>query len=527
MRILFWVFMFISLGVGDSLANNIIAFSKIEKVIVFKNAALIKRSSNLNLNKGENLFIFSGLPFNMQDNSLQIDVNNKDVKILEVKVDKTYFLEDREEHIKKIKSKIKELSKNMRLFESEIEYLVAYNDFLRRKVNFSFSDKNSLKDWKSYVQFIDKDLKENYRKISEIKGNLLELKEEKERLEKELANLGGQKQEQKKLTVRLKSLKAAKVKLSFSYLVGNSGWEPVYDIYVNTLKNSLVIDYYAQVFQNTGEDWKEVNLEISTSRPIYSKPQELSSWYVDIAHPREPVFYKSARVPSDLNQEMLAAAKENTLSVKEDAFSFTFTLPEKVNIPSDRQKHRIFLASKSAEQVKDFLSYQAIPKMSSYVYLTATLSNPFPFPLLTGKLNVYLDRKFVGTENLIKSLIPKENRQIFLGIDESISIKRNQIKKFTEYSGLVSKVEKVHFEYEIEIKNGKNRVVKLKVKDNYPISLNEEIKVKLLKPTTKEASIDKKGIITWNVELKPKEVKKLALSFIVEYPKGKPIIGLD
>lgn len=523
MKILFWFFMFITLGIGNSLADSIPAFSKIEKVIVFENAALIKRSASFTLNKGENVFVFSGLPSLMQDNSLQVSIGNKNIKILEVKIDTTYILKNSEEHIKDIKNKIKKLTKEIRFLEGEIEYLIVYSDFLRK----SFSDKSNLKDWKSYVQFVNKGLKENYRKVSEFKGKLLELKEEKENLEKELANLGGQKQEQKKITLYLKALKATKAKLEFSYLVSSSGWRPVYDVAVDTEKSSLIIDCYAQVFQNTGEDWKDVSLEISTSRPIYGKPQELSVWYVDIAQARRPVLYKSPGISADLNKEVLAVAETKALSVKENAFSFSFLLPDKVSIPSDRQKHRIFLTSKSITETKKLLIYEAIPKVSPYVYLTANLSNPFSFPLLIGKVNIYLDGRFVGTDNISKTLIPKEVRQIFLGIDESIRVKRNRIKKFTEYAGVVSKVIRVHFEYEIEIKNGKNKLVELKVKDNYPISLNEKVKVKFLKPTAKEASISKKGIITWNLKLKPKEIKKLTLSFTVEYPKDESIIGLE
>ncbi|MCX8084222.1 MAG: DUF4139 domain-containing protein [Calditerrivibrio sp.] len=43
--------------------------------------------------------------------------------------------------------------------------------------------------------------------------------------------------------------------------------------------------------------------------------------------------------------------------------------------------------------------------------------------------------------------------------------------------GIVSKTEKIVYEYEITMKNGKTKDINLVVKDNCPVSLNERIKV--------------------------------------------------
>lgn len=89
------------------------------------------------------------------------------------------------------------------------------------------------------------------------------------------------------------------------------------------------------------------------------------------------------------------------------------------------------------------------------------------------------------------------------------------------------KTEKLLYEYEITIKNGKSRAVNITVKDNYPISQNEQIKTFLEQPSEKEAEISKDGIITWKLDMAPKETKKLTQRFSIEYPKGLRITGKE
>ncbi|MCX7914336.1 MAG: DUF4139 domain-containing protein, partial [Thermodesulfovibrionales bacterium] len=224
-----------------------------------------------------------------------------------------------------------------------------------------------------------------------------------------------------------------------------------------------------------------------------------------------------------------APEEEELPELKEGLTSFSFTLKDPVTIPSDNQSHRVFLTSKIVDkaQKEGLLNYHAIPKLSQYVYLNSVFPNPFDFPIFMGKLNVYLDGRFVSSEQLNKTYTPNEDMLIPLGIDESIKIERKRVKKFTEYTGIVSKTEKIVYEYEITIKNGKTRDIALVVKDNYPVSLNEQIKVQLEAPSEKEAEISKDGIITWKIKIEPKATKKLTLKFNIEYPKGLRISGVE
>ena len=69
--------------------------------------------------------------------------------------------------------------------------------------------------------------------------------------------------------------------LIFTYYISSAGWEPLYDFRVDDITRPLSIDYNANVFQSSGEDWKNVKITLSTSNPSLSgEVPELNTWYL-------------------------------------------------------------------------------------------------------------------------------------------------------------------------------------------------------------------------------------------------------
>lgn len=66
---------------------------------------------------------------------------------------------------------------------------------------------------------------------------------------------------------------------SLSYIVPNARWYPSYDLRVKSIDQPLVIDYKANVTQQTGEDWTDVKLKLSTGDPSESSQKPVvSTW---------------------------------------------------------------------------------------------------------------------------------------------------------------------------------------------------------------------------------------------------------
>jgi uncharacterized protein (TIGR02231 family) len=243
-----------------------------------------------------------------------------------------------------------------------------------------------------------------------------------------------------------------------------------------------------------------------------------------------PVYRKAARA---VQAEMMAmAAAPDAVDagtapmpqMKTEATSFSFLLPGKLTIPSDNQLHRVNIAALST---KARLEDSAVPKISGRAYLTAYFKNPFLFVSSSGVMNVFLDGRFVSAALVARQVLPEGDMEISCGVDEGVKVERKLLKKFTEYSGMLSQGIDVLYEFATTVVNGKSREIALTLNDHFPVSRNEKIKVLTESPTKEEAAIAEDGMISWRLILKPGETKTLKTKFSVAYPKGTTVRGLE
>ena len=105
-----------------------------------------------------------------------------------------------------------------------------------------------------------------------------------------------------------------------------------------------------------------------------------------------------------------------------------------------------------------------------------------------------------------------------------MAVKRSLVK---EQSSLKTsgKDAKQVFTYEILVKNNKVSDVNLLLKDQFPLSTIKEVEVKLEDEGAAMINTET-GVLTWKIDLKPGESKKVRFSYSVKYPKDKKIVNL-
>lgn len=507
--------------------------AKIRNVVVFTESAMIKKEVRFHVKKGENTARISGLTPYLVDQSVQVSIEGKSaVKISEVKVQETYLQKAPQEKILKLQAKLDSINELIKTGSNEISVIASSSEFLKKVIPFSQNQKVTQSEVEAHAKFLEKSLAGNYERSAGTEVKLRKLQEEKGLIENEMKDMRSS-DKSKNIEIALVSPDDNKeINLVFSYVVNNAGWAPLYEVRADSNAAKINMNYFATIKQATGEDWTAVNVEISTAKPYNSKaPSDLTAWLVDVYQPEHydrPYMQlermsKSAMSMEDRGAEQDELSFQET-QVKSETTSFSFIIPQKVTIPSDYQSHRVLIASSDKEAE---FSYYAIPKLSKFAFLKANFKNPFSFPLLAGKMNVFLDNRLVSASSSGKTISPDEDIKLSLGIDEGIRIERKLQKKFTEYAGVISKETKVNYEYSHEILNAKDKEITITINDNFPVSQNEKIKVELEAPKKNEAEISAEGIITWKVKLSPGEKKNLALKFRVEYPKELNVTGLE
>jgi len=503
--------------------EEIVPKFKISSVIVYPDQGFITKVSSFKVRRGENIVKIFKLTPMLVDASVQVEIaKGTGVKILDVKVVET-FLEGAEvEKVKKLRVKLDSLNKLLSEKGGEVEVITGKIEQLKKLS--PPGQRFTIQEVESYFKFYERMLAENIKGRIELQGEIEKLNEEKKKVEEELNRLSSLKERSKTIEIYLMSEREEQIGLKVSYLVGGTGWVPGYEIRASSLDSKVDFNFFAFVRQLTGEDWdSDVEIEISTARvSILGTPPEISQWVVDVYQPRP--------IKPFLKQRELAVEGEKAPveefpapEVEVEPTSFSFKLRQKFKIPSDGQPHRVYIASFS-ESVP--FVYYAVPKLSRYAYLRAGLRNNFTFPILPGKVWIFIDGKYVSSSSFDK-ILPEDSFSVSFGVDEAVSVDRKLKRKFTEYTGIVGRNVKISYDYEIEVQNGKKGEIMIEIVDNFPISRNEKIKVVLESPKSVEAEIGDDGIIRWRFNLPVGGKKILSVKFYVEFPKDLKVVGLE
>ena len=243
--------------------------SKIEKVTVYLEGASIERTASVNLLPGENTFVFNNLSPDIDENSIHVS-GLGDASILSI-VFNIDFLEKKEtsQEYQSVENLLKTFQQQKNQIENEI---AGYNEELQllqknQRIN---SDATNLS-----VEMI-KEMSVYYRnRVTEIKNEIFkqqlllsELSKSISDYQSELLKLDDSKKEQRgEITLKLNNQKPANLVLKLKYNIKNAGWFPLYDIRATNTSSPIEFSYKANVYQQSGTDWDNVNVVLSTGDP--------------------------------------------------------------------------------------------------------------------------------------------------------------------------------------------------------------------------------------------------------------------
>ncbi|HEY9049208.1 MAG TPA: mucoidy inhibitor MuiA family protein [Ohtaekwangia sp.] len=128
--------------------------------------------------------------------------------------------------------------------------------------------------------------------LSKIKEEAIHLNKSIDKKQEQIGRLAQQLKEQNdrkilptgEIEVRVQAKTTVQARFHVSYLVSNAGWFPKYDIRVKDVNSPLALTYKAEVFQNTGVDWRNVKLRFSNGVPNQSGVvPKLHPWLLNYA----------------------------------------------------------------------------------------------------------------------------------------------------------------------------------------------------------------------------------------------------
>lgn len=243
--------------------------SEVKKVTVFLNGAQVTREFKAQLTSGVQTLRITDLSPYLDAKTIQVK-GNGEFTILSIRHQMNYIDEKEVEgDLKKISDSMNHYQRLYKDVDIELNALSHSEQFLQSnrliKGNNNNLDVNTLKGIHQYyyaellsINKMRKNL--NYQRASinaAIKRFSSQLNAINSRLTKNSSEV----------LLELQAKKATGGQFMLSYLVNNASWYPSYDIRVQNINDPLQLVYKANVQQNTGEDWDNVNLTFSNANP--------------------------------------------------------------------------------------------------------------------------------------------------------------------------------------------------------------------------------------------------------------------
>ncbi len=509
--------------------------TKISKATVFIQGAQISREGNTSINSGNTILVVKGLSRFIDANTIQVQgmgaftvlsVNHRMNYLNSTeKTEKEIVLESK---LKKIQDQIIDLRTGIQIYGEREKMLVA-NSALASK-----GGTLSAESFIAFAEFYSKSMEEIKRGVLEKQRKIGELEKETTKIRKQLQEISsGKSGASSEILITIDSktnISAAKFKIT--YLVGNSGWFPSYDIRVNDLQKPIELVYKANVFQSTGVDWKDVKLTFSNATPHKSGTAPvLRPFFIDFYTPvylNEVVSVKRKSVRSSKSEMMPQMLEE---SVADEAYSMPLavnTVDNSSSVEFNIQLPYTIYTNKQAEVIEMIhhklpatYNYLSVPKMEKSAFLMAGIMDWEDYNLLPGEANLFFEGTFVG-KSLLDVRNFKDTMKISLSRDNGIVVSREKQKDFSSHKFLGSnRIESRS--WKIDVRNNKSHKINITIIDQIPVSTQKDIEVERLELSGGKYNKDT-GEVIWKLEIEPKTTSTLILRYEVKYPKAKTVI---
>ncbi|PZV16288.1 MAG: hypothetical protein DCF22_05685 [Leptolyngbya sp.] len=531
-------------------------------VTVYTDQALVTRRGTVSLTGQERSLTLTNLPITLQPESVRVKgTGTVAVRLLGVQMERIYATEPIGDRVAQLTEQIQQLEDQRRTLQDGLAALELRRNFIQ-----SLSEKSvdrfsrglaeqrvNLAQTAELLEFVGQQHSDLAGAIAQQNQALRELNKHLSAIQQQLQQIKTPRpKESYSVMVSILPDGAGEFDLEVSYTVDRASWQPLYDLRVDTQTKLLQLDYLAEVTQNTGEDWTEVALILSTAKPgLGTLPPKLNPWYVDAPLPppmpaAAPMMMqraraKSASVSSDgmafdeadfsdyLEDAVVGsappayAATVVAATTSSDGGIVTFQIDGNNNIPGDRSPHKITIFSHSYPCEMEYI---AIPKLVSFAYLQAVVTNPGTgATLLPGQANIFRDEMFVGTTPL-ENVAPGQEFKLNLGIDEGLKLERDLVdrkvdKRFMQDKRLIT------YAYRVLVTNLRDQEATLQLIEQLPVSRNERIKIRLTR-SSPSIELGELGKLEWRLPLQPKATQEVTYQFTVEYSREiATVIGLD
>lgn len=534
--------------------------SEIDEVKLYLTAGQMIHHQDLTIHTGRNRLIFSGISAYADPQSIQFNADG-DYRLVSVSTEMDFLAaEEFNPRISELKDSLEILKDKHQMnrdiigsFEAEKAVLNTNRDLGGNNQNLTVTQIREAADF--------------YRKRTlEINKELTKLNKEGRRLNQmieatryQLVELNyDENQRSNQVIILIDADKQMKVNSTLKYLVSDCGWAATYDLSAKDINQKINLKYKAQVYNNTGNEWKNVELTLSTGDPHLSASHpELSPWYLNtynVSHLKSKAYYAPQVVQQNYrdsaifninianqrafdnyyldqdasknqfgiydNSVMLSNqvnVGKNTVNMRQiDISELTteFEIANKFSCPSDAKP---YLVDVKEMDLDASFSHITVPKLDRSAFLMAHIVGWQELELIPGPTNVYFGGVYVGVSQ-IETRNVSDTLSLSFGRDNKVLVLR-KLKKEYSSKRVIGNTKKESYLYDVAIRNNRQVPINIEVYDQIPISKSNLVDVSV-DEISEGAQNEETGEVMWRLKLDAGQVGSKEIGYSVKYPKN-------
>lgn len=510
---------------------------KVQDVTLYESSAGVLRSGKINLEPGINELMIRNLPVALQDESLVASVetagasvvgsstwietgvviHNKDVLELQKKI---RVLEREIEDYESRNSNLGNLRRILADTRSKLTEMISKNLFYKKNEVDAKKWFQTLSGNRQAIQVVLSSDQEVGRTIKDLRKKLSELQDKLS----VILSLSEKSSRITKILVSFTEAEKKEVKLNLTYRTGGVSWKPFYSVRMDG-REKIEFEYLAEINQESGEDWNNINLLLSTSSPDISgrRPRLSSQRVYDQKKKTDKdglVTFQSQSITEESNivsemESPEAGTDPTTGNSEESGSGFLFRYSKPITLFSRKESKKLSLVSFTTDATFTALY---VPALKHYPLIKGSFKNISGFPIIPGETAVFRQAGMVGKSGF-GYISPGEKAEISFGSENEVrAIYRKESNQTKE--GILSGTKVVEKSIRVELENFGKESRTISFQESIPVSGVENVKVSIDSVTTPGYAEVRKdsGILEWKLDLRPSQKQEIKLKYKVSFP---------
>jgi len=510
--------------------------SRIDRVTVFPGElARVERVARLETPDAAGRLSFEGLPAAVVDGSVRLRVESGEATLGSVEIAREPVGEanrarerELEQRIERLRGEHQGAVDRATAARTQITFIEGLSKLPQRDgaAQALTAGEDAPQRWARLWQRIGSGSQAAHERLREHQGKAERLQTKIDTLERRLSQLGQETSE--RVAVRTRYTDASgPLTLRLRYRVRGPRWEPVYAARLDTEAGRLTLERKAVVRQATGEDWRDVALQLSTVQPVRGDRPTPEPWWIQLAP--DQAEYTESTLSADSGEatsrtQGASAEQKAPARTRNAEFAATYEVAGRITLPAANDPREVALGE---ETLNARVGVEVFAQQDPRAWLTAESTWNGAGPLPPGAFTRYRDGAFVG-EGRLEGWSPGESRTLAFGTDPRVDVRFEPVRDAAGESGWITSKTTRARQYELVVTNRHTREVPVKALFRVPVPRNEAITIErdFSAPPTTEDVDGKRGVHAWEATLAADERRSWSLGYRISYPADRDLQGL-